>query len=883
MADSVNIQNLLQAGYFTTSRSRSKSPNQEEVDQCPDPRRLVQPRDDYDYDSRYDRQRRSPSPIRLPPPPSLTRPAAASRSKPVPPRPTVDDEDSILDKEHGYTKTVLPEEEAASKGDADQAQTIMEVHEFNPERRFVLLDDESATSTDGDRSDSVEEKVDPRPKSTENSKAAARSGDANQHSPRSRSAGLSPPPPPPPTGRRRSRQDLPVLETELSDRQYTEHHRSRSAVNGPRPDYFNPSQSSRAYGDQLLSPDFTKHSSRGRDDGYYGREHRDRSREKRRSRISPENSARRSDTASEYRAPRRTSSIDRDSDRRNRGFCSSASREAAYSRPVQPPLRETPKLSARTSREPSRSKDEYPKTSQPLPASRMPLIVQEDSPVNLPRASEPERGSAANPSAKSSTVPPEKIPPRTNTMPAYPVEKPPVLRPAATINLARESQNAVQSPLPYPEEDAFPVDPFSLPRDASHPTNGPLSNIHMPALPLDFTAETPARQRPANANGFQSSSPAHDSKEWKLGSFDPERDGVKVDRPVGAFRRYSENKAEGASDRLPNCPRTKPVAGRVDWLTLPRTDFNICPECYGQVFYNSDYRTHFQPVLRPTMDAIVCDFGSSPWYRIAWLLILKNNDTDLRVFHDIAAIASASRGYLCPGDRKTTREWYTIRDPYTKRPVPKFTVCYQCAKTVEALLPRLSGIFVPLDSRSSPVRSNCALHFEPDRTEFVFYFDSFETTADKAEKSNKGPDLGYLAQKLERLCAHTACREDKPITDGYWHFMQFLPELTVCADCFEDVVQPQLSEENVIARNFYIKPRKVPLATCQLYSPRMRDAFKRACRRNDHKYLESKVKERLEVESSIKSKLAKLDRDGPRDARKEKQIDALIEEWKEWE
>lgn len=282
------------------------------------------------------------------------------------------------------------------------------------------------------------------------------------------------------------------------------------------------------------------------------------------------------------------------------------------------------------------------------------------------------------------------------------------------------------------------------------------------------------------------------------------------------------------------------------------------------------------------MDPISCDFGSSPWYRIAWLLVLKKKGEDLQVFRDISTISTAARGHRCPGDRKTTREWYTIKDPYTKRPVPEFTVCYQCAKTVEALLPSLDGIFVPLDSRSSPVRSNCALHFAPERTDFVLYFDSFETTADKAEISKKGPDMGYLAQKLERLSVHNECREDRPINDGYWHFMQFLPEFTVCADCFEDVVRPRLSDENVIARNFYIKPQKISQATCQLYSPRMRDVFKKACRRNDPKYLEGKVRERLSVESSIKNKLSRLDRE-QRDARTEKQIDDLIEEWKEWE
>ncbi|KAJ6790162.1 hypothetical protein PWT90_05622 [Aphanocladium album] len=877
MSDSINIQNLLQAGYFKTSRSRSKSPGYDELEHDQDRSRVERPRDD--YQPRYERQQPNLEPIRLPPPPSHSR--TPSRGRPAPPRPTVDDEDSILNKEHGYTKTIVPEEEAASKGDVDQVQTLMDVHEFNPERRFVILDDDPATSTSGDKTDSSEEKPDTRNNTPDNSKPSSRPEEPRKYHHRAPSAGLSPAPP---TGRRRSRQDLPVLETEFSDRRPPEHHRSRSAVNGPRPDYFNPSRPSRPYGDTLLSPEIMKQSSRGRDESYYGGEYRDRPRDRRYSRISPENSSRRSETGPDPRTSRRTNSIDRGSDRRKRDSYPSFSREDTGPRPPQhSSSRESARSSAHASREHSRSKDDYPKTSLPQPGSQKPLVVQEDRPLNIPSVPDSERNKVEKSPSRSSTMPSEKPPSRTSTMPINPTEKPPVLRPAATINLVKESQTSIQSPLPYPEEDVFHIDPLSTPLDGSRHTNGHVPPVYMPTLPPESTAEFPPRQKPTEASTSQKESTAPDSKEWRPPSFDPEKDGVKPDRPVGTYRRYSENKNEPPSDRLPNCPRIKPVVGKVDWLTLPRTDFNICPDCYGQVFSNSDYRTDFHPVLRPTVDPIACDFGSSPWYRIAWLLVLKNKGTDLKVFHDIAAISSAARGPRCPGDRKTTRDWYTVRDPYTKRPVPEFTVCYQCAKTVEALLPSLEGVFVPLDSRSSPVRSNCALHFAPDRTDFVLYFDSFETTADKAESSKKGPDLGSLAQKLERLSVHNACREDKPIADGYWHFMQFLPQFTVCADCFEDVVKPRLSDENVIARNFYIKPQKVSHATCQLYSPRMRDVFKRACRRNDPKYLESKVRERLDVEASIKSKLAKLDRDGQRDSRAEKQIDDLIEEWKEWE
>jgi len=364
--------------------------------------------------------------------------------------------------------------------------------------------------------------------------------------------------------------------------------------------------------------------------------------------------------------------------------------------------------------------------------------------------------------------------------------------------------------------------------------------------------------------------------------FDPERDGVAPDQEIGSYRRYSEGLGGKNVPKFVDCHRKEPVAGLMDWLTLPHTDFNVCPGCYQGVFAHTEYRTHFKPMLRPTDRPIVCDLGSSPWYRIAWLLTLKNEYSDLRLFHQVDSVAAASRNQPCPGSRKAVRNWFTIRDPYKRRAVPNFTVCYQCAKTVEVLLPNLMGTFVPMDSRPEPLSSVCALHFRPERRRFALYFDTLETTADRAVKYTEPPDVSALARKIEHLSAVPECREDSPIPEAHWHTMQFLPEFTVCADCFDEVVRPRLGS-NIIARNFYKDPQRMPLATCQLYSERMREIFKKACRRNDPKYLRAKVLERLQVEADIHSQLVKLDKEGHDEAWTEEQVAKLIREWKKWE
>ncbi|KAJ3501503.1 hypothetical protein NM208_g16921 [Fusarium decemcellulare] len=288
-------------------------------------------------------------------------------------------------------------------------------------------------------------------------------------------------------------------------------------------------------------------------------------------------------------------------------------------------------------------------------------------------------------------------------------------------------------------------------------------------------------------------------------------------------------------------------------------------------------------MLRPSDRPIACDFGVGPWYRIAWLLTLKNNLPDLRLFHDVANAMAATQNAPCPGDRATTRNWLTLWNPYTRQPIYDFTVCPQCAKIIQALLPNLTGIFIPVDSRSEQTKGLCAMRFKPKRKRFVMYFDAMETTSDQARFEQEEPDIGTLAQEVERMAAVSECQEDTPIPNGHWHTMQFLRQFSVCGECFDEVVRPLIKDDNVIARNFYMKPQRLPLATCQLYSSRMRDIFQKACRWNDPKYLEAKVLERMDIEATIHDKLAKLDRSGNDEEWIEEQVDRLIQEWKRWE
>lgn len=93
------------------------------------------------------------------------------------------------------------------------------------------------------------------------------------------------------------------------------------------------------------------------------------------------------------------------------------------------------------------------------------------------------------------------------------------------------------------------------------------------------------------------------------------------------------------------------------------------------------------------------------------------------------------------------------------------------------------------------------------------------------------------------------------------HVIEGLPEFTVCEDCYDAVVWPLIEEndnkrKSDVAASFIRRRQKVDFASCQLYSDRMRDVFRRACRRNDINYLEDKVKEKFAMQGELKSQLA---------------------------
>ncbi|KAI1767698.1 hypothetical protein GGR53DRAFT_86953 [Hypoxylon sp. FL1150] len=390
----------------------------------------------------------------------------------------------------------------------------------------------------------------------------------------------------------------------------------------------------------------------------------------------------------------------------------------------------------------------------------------------------------------------------------------------------------------------------------------------------------PLQTEPRSSAPKLSSSPQRQARQPIDSS--PLREVSHAELPILTNRRYLDEIRAGRLPDMQYCPRRKAIAGCVDWLTLPRCDnFNICPSCYDVAFADTEFAHHFVPMpFRPADRPIACDFGTSRFYHIAYFLMSKHRKADLSLFRSIANIGT--QGQPCAGPREITRTWFSVRDPRSARPVESFTVCASCAKTMEQLLPNLTGIFVPVESPAEPTRGVCAMQQQRER--FAHYLDVLEAASDKALLAQSAPDVQALADRIRAMAAVPECAGSLPVTDARWYTMLSLPDFTVCEECFGGVVWPMIqSDSRSVAANFLQSPERRALAACQLYSPRMRRVFAEAVRTGDVRYLAAKLRERDEKEQEFHARVVGLEREILGDAFVDIEVERAKREWALWE
>ncbi|KAK8065334.1 hypothetical protein PG997_012081 [Apiospora hydei] len=276
MVGGVDINSLLQNGYWSSTRSKSPGPRFAAAAQTPsyayDDYRAI-PRTKYD-----------------------TPPIAALRTthltREYPPAPIVEDEADSLAKEHGSVVSASPAEEPPHRGDVEQHPIIQVVHEHNPERRFVIVPDAPGTSDDVPSSGTKSDQKSPPAKKEAPKFSPTEEKPSYEANTRRKYDSLAPEVTEashkperderdrrPTHERRRSRlENLPSIVTDFNDEGRSEERsrdlrRARSATGTSQreEDYFSPRRSSRnlATAESMLSPDVIKHSTKGRDRAYW--------------------------------------------------------------------------------------------------------------------------------------------------------------------------------------------------------------------------------------------------------------------------------------------------------------------------------------------------------------------------------------------------------------------------------------------------------------------------------------------------------------------------------------------------------------------------------------------------------------------------------------
>ncbi|KAL1617866.1 hypothetical protein SLS56_010828 [Neofusicoccum ribis] len=337
-------------------------------------------------------------------------------------------------------------------------------------------------------------------------------------------------------------------------------------------------------------------------------------------------------------------------------------------------------------------------------------------------------------------------------------------------------------------------------------------------------------------------------------------------RSIPVSPRDNELIAEAVPDMpdlpLPPCPRSTYSSGLLDWYTLDSApSFDICPDCLDKIIGRSMFRRQF--VRAPAVDIKKKCHFSSAWYRLAWLMTIKEKRRDLDLLFSLASITDTEEP--CPGESEGLRIWYGLPNKRGNDFIPNFCICERDLLYLEALMPTLSGYFQRIDSSSKRLCS-----FRIGSRRFPQYLDTLLDIHEEATMSRSGkPDLSSILELVSEHSWKRECTRDTTIFNGLWHTLPGLPDLTICEECYNDVVYPDVKRGSKLAdeitRTLQFVPGEAELVTgegnsCQLYSPRMRRVWARAAQDDDAIYLARKVRERRKVHRDLNNQHRSLRR-----------------------
>ncbi|KAH7075447.1 hypothetical protein BKA63DRAFT_511502 [Paraphoma chrysanthemicola] len=565
------------------------------------------------------------------------------------------------------------------------------------------------------------------------------------------------------------------------------------------------------------------------------------------------------------------------------------------------------------SRTPSRpsSPSEY------VPTPRLPPRIRESPPISRPSS----RGNTrpASPLSFPSTVRPPSPGPPTITDTDWHSTYPPVTAQDRSRQPSRVGRHETM-PVLHPRIDVQSPSPARAPATTlPYPVDDRPLDVFMPSeshYQFDHSTVASSRQAFPDSPGFAASSTpgsprltdiAHRAARNKITAPDDQscarrtrsnsvRSQVDTDDRREARGRRPTNM--GIDRPLPSCPRDLPTKQYDDWYSLKGyRNFDICPSCYSGVFADTPFAAHFSQLRlgeRPTER--FCDF-SSPWIRLAWLLTIKQRRPSLELLYALADIVDIDRP--CPDARELSSDrvtWYGIADQRDGVHVANFSICSCDKRMIETLFQTMRGYFTKLPSTytaNAPAKYMCSLRTSSRR--FPKYLDLLVELDAEAQDLDKRPKIDRFIQMAREHAFKGECGKDKSFVRKAWHFVPSLPELTVCEECYDELIWPALQSKSTsssIPRLFNKSIQLVPTedydfgSSCCLYSPRMRKVFSTSIKEDDFTYLKRKAVDRRRAEirlarekKSIMNWMVGLDRSGSQWERAKSELKALEKEW----
>lgn len=335
--------------------------------------------------------------------------------------------------------------------------------------------------------------------------------------------------------------------------------------------------------------------------------------------------------------------------------------------------------------------------------------------------------------------------------------------------------------------------------------------------------------------------------------------------------------------QLATCPRSGFVTGYHDWWTLPQIpELDICPTCKESLEDNGVASQFVRCKERPPGYKTRCDM-TVPWVRMAWLLVLQGRANSSLIRELMFSIGHEEP---CPERDSGIRHWHRIYDPESGKNVSNFDICPCCVRSIETIFPNLRGAFQPAHPGGithPPKPHICDLTGSPPR--FARYVDLLEEISNNAAHHRREPNMIRFIQLAKTFSDVRPCRRDDQFRGIPWHYIPHLPDFTVCEECYVDVVWPAALGGSGIAKqvagSLQMPHSMNTKLSCQLYSARMRRVFEESCKRDDFAGLRKQVMARVNKERELQGRVDMVT-DLPNEWR-EAEMARLVEEWKRWE